>query len=159
MKKITLLAALLLAAYSHGQECEPGEIQLDFESVTLPSLPSCTTAINNGSGNSWVTSNNPGNGFESNTLQYTANGNDADAWFFTPGIEIEANVHYRVSYRYGNNSNTLSESLTVTLGNAPTIAAASTFASHNGITGGTPSLQNITFFLHLPQVLITLVFM
>lgn len=145
MKKITLLTTLLFAANTYAQECQPGEIALDFESVTAPALPACSTIVTNGGGNAWVTVNNPGNGFSSNTLQYTVNTNAADTWFFTPGLQMTAGTHYRITYKYGNNSAATTENLTFTMGTAPDVASAQTFTTH-AITGGTPQVQNIELY-------------
>lgn len=145
MKKITLLTSLLFVAAAYGQECQPGEIALDFESVTAPALPACTTIITNGSGNAWETTNNPGSGFTSNTLQYTANANDADAWFFTPPLEMTAGTFYRITYKYGNNSSANIENLTVTIGTEPDVASAETFITHT-LTDGIQQLQNIELY-------------
>jgi hypothetical protein len=150
IKKFTFLFYLLLfSAFAvKAQDCDavaPPYI-LDFESATVPGFPDCTTAINTGAGNNWVTTNNPGNGFTSNTLQYTGTSVFADTRLFTRGILLTAGTFYRVSYKYGNNSTTTTENLTVTFGTAPTVAGvASTFATHV-ITGGTPQTNSVTLF-------------
>jgi hypothetical protein len=147
MKKIIFLAAFLSANFLSAQDCDPGSaINVNFESAIVPALPDCTVAINNGSGNNWKTINNPGNGFDSNTLYYEANGQPADAWFFTKGINMTAGTYYKISYKYGNDNVGTTESLIVTMGATPTIAAAATFTSHTTITGGVPALQNIELY-------------
>ena len=149
MKKITLLFSMVLMAHvSQAQDCTPGtSYSQNFEGVTVPALPECTALVNAGTGNNWVTVNNPGNGFTSKTLQYTSNANAADAWFFTKGVQIIAGTYYKVSYRYGNNSATTTEKLKVTFGSAPTVAGVtSNFADHPAVTGGEAVLANVDFF-------------
>lgn len=113
----------------------------DFEGVAVPAIPSCAAIENTGEGSDWATALNPGNGFESKTLQYTANSSDAAAWFYTPGIALEAGTMYQISYRYGNNSDVTTESLEVRNGTSPdseAMAAGSVFGNYPLFTGGTP---------------------
>ena len=49
----------------------------DFESVTVPALPACTSIQNVGTGNNWVTYNNPGLGFTNKCLYYLFNSTNA----------------------------------------------------------------------------------
>jgi hypothetical protein len=113
----------------------------DFESVAVPAIPSCTSIENTGEGSDWITASNPGNGFESKALQYTANSSDAAAWFYTPGIALEAGTMYQITYRYGNNSDTTTESFEVKNGTSPdseAMAAGSSLGNYPLFTGGTP---------------------
>ncbi|MBK6373822.1 MAG: hypothetical protein IPF67_11775 [Saprospiraceae bacterium] len=54
----------------------------DFESVTTPRIPACTSIQNAGTGNNWTT-NSPSNyGFTSKALRHSYNSsNAANAWF------------------------------------------------------------------------------
>ncbi len=145
MKKITLLTAVLVAACTYAQDCEPGIVSLDFESVTAPALPACVTLVNNGSSGTWATANNPGNGFTSNTLQYNGNNDETVAWLFMPGVDMVAGTFYHIYYRYGNNSNAATETLTLTMGTAPDLASAQTFTTHT-LSGTEPAIQNIELY-------------
>lgn len=118
----------------------------DFESSIVPAIPNCTTIQNAGTGNDWVTSNSPGNGFTSNTLEYDFNSsNAANAWFYTNGINLIAGTSYRISYKYGNNS-TYTEKLKVGYGTTPMNTAMLTIlADHPNITGSTPTVNSIDF--------------
>lgn len=148
MKKFMLFAGLLLSVnLLSAQDCDPGSvINIDFESVTAPELPECTTVINSGGGNDWVTANNPGSGFDNNTLHYAGSSSGADAWFFTDGINLTAGSFYKISYKYGNNSADTNENLAVTFGTEPTIATAQSLTNHTGITNGVPNVQTIELF-------------
>lgn len=142
MKKITLCIASLLAGYVlHAQDCSTGATlpySLDFESAIVPAFPDCTTAINAGSGNNWTTATNPGSGFTTKALQYTADTDAANAWFFTKGIQLNPGVFYKITYKYGNNSATTTEKLRVHIATSPTVAGVTgTVAEHGAITGGT----------------------
>lgn len=153
MKKITiLLSALLLAHWGNAQDCTPGDsYSQDFETATVPDMPDCTSIFNAGTGNNWVVSNNPGFGFENNTLEYSSNGNPADAWFFTKGVQINAGTYYIVSLKYGNSGAATTEGLTITLGDAPDVASATIpFLDFDAVTGGTPQTPLIQFF-NLPD--------
>lgn len=88
----------------------------DFEEVTVPSLPECSSLETN-SGNSWKTGGYA-TGFDGNVLNYSYNlSEDADTWYFTQGINLEAGVNYQISYKYGN-STTWAEKLKVAFGSA-----------------------------------------
>ncbi|PZR11015.1 MAG: hypothetical protein DI539_20950 [Flavobacterium psychrophilum] len=121
---------------------------LDFESATAPAVPECTIAAEAASGNNWVTANNPGNGFTSNTLVYTSTNEAADSWFFTQGVEITAGTLYRVSYKYGNNGSS-TENLKVTINSNPNPnyqVGENNFGTHEGITGGTQEEYYVEYF-------------
>ena len=69
----------------------------DFETTFVPAIPTCSTTVPVATGNNWLTVNNPGSGFTSNTLHYAANDEAADAWFFTQGIQLTAGTLYKIS--------------------------------------------------------------
>lgn len=89
----------------------------NFETAVVPAMPSCVTAINEGSGNDWVISDDPGYGFTSKTLTYYYDSDyAANAWFFTRGINLTAGQDYNISYRYGCNSTNYEEKMQVMYG-------------------------------------------
>ncbi|WP_312343506.1 fibronectin type III domain-containing protein [Chryseobacterium binzhouense] len=110
----------------------------DFESAAAPAMPNCTSAVNAGSGNDWIIQNNPGNGFTNKTLTYKYSfQNNADAWFFTNGINLTAGTVYRIKYTYGNNSDVYVEKMKVTYG------TSANAASQNTIIHDYPSIVNV----------------
>lgn len=112
---------------------------LDFESVTTPALPTCTTVINSGSGNLWKTATAP-TGFTGKVLNYSYNSsNAANTWFFTQGLNLTAGVSYRIKYKYANATGTTQypEKVKVAYGSSPASSAmTNTIADHGNITGG-----------------------
>jgi hypothetical protein len=91
----------------------------DFESATPPAFPSCTSNENPGTGNSWVTNNNPGYGFTTKVLRYNYHMNAANAWFYTNAIPLTAGTSYRLKFYYGSNSTNYTEKLQVMYGSNP----------------------------------------
>ena len=100
---------------------------LDFEAVTVPALPLCTSVINDGVGNVWNTYSLASSGFTGKVLNYTYNSaSAANTWFFTQGINLTAGTSYRIKYKYGNASGTTyPEKLKVAYGTSATSAAMS----------------------------------
>ena len=120
---------------------------LDFENVTTPALPACTTLENAGNGNNWNTFSASDSGFYSKVLRYTySTSNPANAWFYTQGLNLVAGTEYQISYKYGNNSTTKVESLKVAYGTSPNVAAMTEeLADYPTIGGGTPTFEELTF--------------
>lgn len=113
----------------------------DFESVAVPALPICSSVIAE-TDNSWVVSNNPGNGFESNTLEYVHN-DISNGWFFTAGINLKANTSYTISYKYGKAGQSAARNLKVAYGLETTEAGMTLpIADHINIA---PGLQSNEF--------------
>ena len=127
--------------YSFYTQCDTTGVPYtqNFESATVPGLPSCTTIENVGTGNNWVTINSPGYGFANNTLEYAYNTtNPADAWFYTAGLNLTAGISYRLSFNYGNNSTAYVESMNVSYGSNPSAASMTNLiVDYPSITGGT----------------------
>lgn len=120
----------------------------DFEGVTIPSVPACGVIQNVGNGNDWMTEENPGYGFESNTLVYSYDtNNDADAWYYTQGLQLTAGVEYSISYKYGNNSeDSYVESLRVMYGTSPDSQfMTEEIADHPEIDTGMASVNQVAF--------------
>ncbi|MCY1661262.1 fibronectin type III domain-containing protein [Chryseobacterium sp. SL1] len=119
----------------------------DFESVTTPALPSCTSLENAGTGNNWTTSSPAANGFTTKALTYLYNfSNDANAWFYTQGINLTAGVSYRIKYTYGNNSTTYVEKLKVAYGTSANNASmTNALADHPSINTATAATNFVDF--------------
>src|SRR5699024_2454609 len=107
----------------------------DFEDVAAPEIPICGTVENAGSGNNWVTydPNDPfsytsAEGFDGKVLSYQYDlNNDANAWYFTQGVELEAGVNYEISYKYGNgDSSGAEEKFKVNMGTSASSSAMET---------------------------------
>ncbi|AZA82849.1 hypothetical protein C1637_18125 [Chryseobacterium lactis] len=122
---------------------------LDFENVTTPNLPGCTTNVNAGSGNNWETDSAPTDiqGFSTNVLKYSYSfSNPADAWFFTQGVSLTAGVQYTISYKYGNNSTDYIEKLKVAFGtSADASAMTNPVADYPSIDDNTAHTESLTF--------------
>ncbi len=115
-----------LASANFTTPCLPTTLPYlqDFESVTVPALPACTLSVNEGSGNSWATSSNPGSGFTTKALSYNYSfSSPANAWFFTQGISLTAGQSIDVRFKYGNNATIYTEKLAVAFGTSPAGAA------------------------------------
>lgn len=131
---------------------------LDFTGVTTPALPSCTTAVNYGTGNTWNTYNLSAQGFTGNVLNYSYNSSSAaNTWFFTQGINLTGGTSYRIKYKYGIASGTVyPENLKVAYGTSPSNSAMSnTLADYPGISTSnatsayvdfTPSTTGVYYF-------------
>ncbi len=99
----------------------------NFETAIIPAIPACTSIQNIGSGNSWITANNPGYGFTSQTLEYRWNASyAANAWFYTPGLILEGGTEYKVTFKYGNTGTTFPEKLKVAYGTSAAAASMTT---------------------------------
>jgi len=118
-----------------------------FETVLTPYLPICSSVSNDVDDVNWTTVNSPGNGFNSKALSYGPNENNVGgAWFFTRGINLTANQNYKISYRFGNNSAGLHESLQVKYGTTETAEGmALEIADHADVTGGSAQINSVTF--------------
>jgi hypothetical protein len=136
------------AAVSFLTPCDAATLPYvqDFESVTTPAIPECTTIQNAGTGNNWNTINNPGAGFTSKTLRYQYSGNTANAWWFTRGLNLTAGVSYTITYRYGNSYTFYTEKLKVSYGTANNAAAMTTvIADHPTVNQAAPQTNIVTF--------------
>ena len=123
--------------------CAPLNVRYEqhFNGVTPPAIPVCTVAENLGEGNNWITSASPNaNGFTAaggNILRYNYSfSGDADAWWYTEGINLTAGTNYMIAYKYGNNSSFYEEKLKVAVGMGQTSSAMTqVLADHNPFSG------------------------
>lgn len=119
----------------------------NFESATVPALPSCTTQQNVGTGNLWTVQNNGGYGFTTNALRYSWNSSsDANVWFYTNGINLVGGTTYKITYDYGGTGTTFPEKLKVSYGNSANAAAMTTLlADHPNVVNDTPVSNLVNF--------------
>jgi hypothetical protein len=139
-----------VASASFTTQCNPVSVPYsqDFESVTTPALPICTSIENAGTGNNWKTASPAGYGFTTKCLNYSYNGdNAANAWFFTAGINLTAGTSYRISYNYGSSSTgSFPENLKVAYGVAASSASmTTTLATHTNILTNSAPLSTVDF--------------
>lgn len=108
----------------------------DFENVLVPLLPNCSSFVNEGEANNWLT-NYPVD-YESIALTYGGSNVPANAWYFTQGINLIQGTNYTISYDYGNRGVETSESFKVMSGIAPDAASMTLpLADH-------PAVANVT---------------
>lgn len=119
----------------------------DFSSAIVPALPNCTSAVNNGTGNIWETSNS---GINGNSLRYGYSFTDpADTWFFTPGMSMTAGNTYYIGYKYAGTS--YDESMKVAIGTTPDAASMTTVINdYPSITGN--AVNNVVDQMFTPTV-------
>ncbi|WP_432672693.1 choice-of-anchor J domain-containing protein [Flavobacterium sp. SM2513] len=120
----------------------------NFESVTLPAVPECTTVESSGNLNDWDTTyGDTGYGFDGYVLRYNGNSAQANAWFFTQGLELTGGMAYTISYKYGNNSSdNYSENLHVLYGtDANPNAMTQEIGDHLNINNGMAMTNEVDF--------------
>ncbi len=122
----------------------------NFESVTAPALPACTTVQNAGTGNNWAVSNlaTASLGFSAGkVLRYSYDTNNAaNTWFYTPGLIMTGGTTYKLKFRSGGNNPAYTEKLKISYGTA----AASTsmtnlIADYPVVEQGTSSVKTVYF--------------
>lgn len=90
--------------FSTSCEIQTLPYSLDFTNAVAPNLPPCTTQINVGNGNTWETFKDT-QIFNQQVLRYQADSTyHADVWFFTNGIELQADTYYDISYSFANST-------------------------------------------------------
>lgn len=104
--------------------------------------------VNAGTGNSW-TQNTTASGVKSGTKSMTyaySVPNAANAWAFSSTLALTAGTNYKISYWYKARSSSFPEKLKVTVGDAQTVAAATTvLATHSPITSTTFAESIVTY--------------
>ena len=122
---------------------------LDFETVSVPAVPSCGSVVNSGNGNVWKTASNPfdATGYTGNVLKYSYNSTSpANTWFFTQGLSLVGGVSYTISFKYGNNSTTYVEKLKVSYGTSPSSAGMTNLLLDNpNVAGATLNNGSVNF--------------
>ncbi len=120
---------------------------MDFETATVPALPSCTSQENVGSGNLWAIANNPGYGFTTNALRYTYNTSSAaNVWFYTQGINLVGGTTYAITFDYGSTGTTFPEKLKVAYGTSASAAAMTNpLADYPNVVNSTPLNSSVQF--------------
>jgi len=134
---------------SFSTSCQATDIPyiVDLSDVDIPNIPDCMRTENLSGGNNWTTVNDPGNGFEDNVFMYGWHGSaDADAWLYTQGVNLEAGQSYVLTYRYGNNNESYTESMEVAIGQiASSTAMSEVLASHMEINDATAHEEEVVF--------------
>lgn len=119
----------------------------NFESAVVPGMPECTSVQNVAVGNNWETYNNPGFGFASKVLRYKYHSsNPANTWFYLQPVELVAGNSYRLTFRYGSNSNAYVEKLKVSYGNSSIdTAMINLIVDYPSILNTTPNISETDF--------------
>jgi hypothetical protein len=120
----------------------------NFESVSLPALPECTIVESSGNINNWDTTyGDSGYGFDGYVLRYNGNSAEANAWFFTQGLELTGGLEYTISYKYGNNSSdNYTENLHVLYGTEATAnGMTQEIGDHYNINNGMAMTNEVSF--------------
>ena len=128
--------------YSFRTICESTSLPylLDFEDVRNTNLPPCTSQQNLGEGNNWIISShgipaNVENNMNGKTLRYETSNNQANVWFYTQGIQLEADRVYQISYKYYGSS-IKTERMKIAYGTQPeAIEMTNELADHAKISG------------------------
>ena len=136
MRKIKLLLiGLVLSLFSVVANAQI-LLSESFEG-TFP--PAGWALVNAGTGNPWTQSTIAAaakSGTKSMLYSYEVSGTQpANAWAFSSALNLTVGTNYRISYWYKARAAIYPEKLKVTLGNAQTVAAATTtLATHDSIT-------------------------
>lgn len=91
----------------NGESCDSVNVPYlqNFESAAEPDIPLCTLLENAGEGNNWEVFSGVNGEFNGKYLLYNSDSsNDANAWFYTKGINLTAGETYKISYEYGSSS-------------------------------------------------------
>lgn len=96
----------------------------NFDGVTAPALPNCFTIVNANGGNAWANTNLGASSFSapsSPNAVAIASAMEAgnDDWLFTPALQLQAGVNYRLNFAYKSLFSSFSNRLEVHFGTAP----------------------------------------
>ena len=119
----------------------------NFETAEVPNLPGCSVTENFSNGNVWRTGQVDSYGFNSKVLQYDYTcASAADTWFYTQGINLTAGTTYKISYKYGSNSESFVEKMKVAYGATPDVDNMNDIlADHDNINFNVGATSEVTF--------------
>jgi hypothetical protein len=113
MKKITLLAVMLISSASALQAQCNGDVPLpyleNFDTTILPDLPDCTYSYKQTFvGNDWEATSAPNTDFTGNVARYNTYSDVGwSMWcsYIMRPVHLTAGMAYKVSYKYAHNEN------------------------------------------------------
>jgi len=109
-----------------------------FDGVTAPALPCGITVLDaNSDGKTWVNNTGTANSTP-NAMRYTYNSSvNADDWFFTNALSMQAGASYQLEFKYRTSSTSYVQGLEVKAGAATTVAGQTTTVYTNSNIGNT----------------------
>ena len=109
--------------------------------------PAGWTLFNAGTGNNWSLNTDPLDAYSGiRSMQYFYSfTNNANAWIFSPGINLTSGTIYRISYFYRGNI-TSTEKFKVTIGNGATVANQTTVLHDYPAVTNTSYLEGVDYF-------------
>ena len=121
-----------------------------------PTLPVCTSQQNIGLGNPWVVTNGTypnysNSGMTDEILMYNgqlpSNGNPANVWFFTEGINLDATKTYAIDYLYGGTTTpaTAINKMMVAYGTSPLATSMTTVLDDHPNIKASPIYNAVVF--------------
>lgn len=119
----------------------------NFETADVPNLPGCSVIENFSSGNVWKTAQVNSYGFNSKVMQYDYTcSSSANTWFYTQGINLAAGTTYKISYKYGSNSDFFVEKMKVAYGTSPEVGNMNNIlVDHDNINFNVAATNEVTF--------------
>ncbi|MEX1132941.1 MAG: choice-of-anchor J domain-containing protein, partial [Flavobacteriales bacterium] len=121
------------AAATFSTACPPFSIPFNenFNTATLPAVPTCWTVVNVNGSTTWNTQANTTNGFTGNIARYNWDGAiPANDWLISPDLDLLGGVSYRVRYRYAASG--FNESMDVWWGDGATVGAMTNLIVDHG---------------------------
>ncbi|RZK26939.1 MAG: fibronectin type III domain-containing protein, partial [Hymenobacter sp.] len=109
-----------------------------FDGVTAPALPCGITVLDaNSDGKTWVNSTGTFNSTP-NAMRYTYNSSvNADDWFFTNALTMQAGASYQLEFKYRTSSTSYVQGIEVKAGQTTTVAGQTTTVYSNNNIGST----------------------